>query len=312
MKILVGYTGFVGSNIYQSGDFDKGYNSKNIKEAFGTKPDLLMYSGLPAEKFLANSNPDKDMDLIREAENNIKLIDPKKIVLISTIDVFEDPRNVNEKTEISTKNLQPYGYNRYKLECWVREKYPEALIVRLPALFGKNIKKNFIYDFINFIPSMLNEKIFHKLLKEDSEIKKFYELQCNGFYKIKILNFHEKNELKEKFKKLKFSAINFTDSRNIYQFYPLDRLWKDIKICMKNNIKLWHPATEPILVSELYKYLTGEKFVNEILEKPMEYDYKTIHDKLFCGDNGYICNKEEILKCIEDFIKEYQYDRKKN
>ena len=137
MKILVGYTGFVGSNIYQSGDFDKGYNSKNIKEAFGTKPDLLVYSGLPAEKFLANSNPDKDMDLIREAENNIKLIDPKQIVLISTIDVFEDPRNVNEKTEISTKSLQPYGYNRYKLECWVREKYPEALIVRLPALFTR-------------------------------------------------------------------------------------------------------------------------------------------------------------------------------
>ena len=154
MKILVGHTGFVGSNIYQSGEFDRGYNSKNIKESFGTKPDLLVYSGLPAEKFLANSSPDKDMELIIEAENNIELIDPKKIVLISTIDVFENPVNVNEKTEISTQNLPPYGYNRYKLECWVREKYPEALIVRLPALFGKNIKKNFIYDFINFIPSM--------------------------------------------------------------------------------------------------------------------------------------------------------------
>lgn len=305
MKILVGYTGFVGSNIYQSGDFDKGYNSKNIKEAFGTKPDLLVYSGLPAEKFLANSNPDKDMDLIREAENNIKLIDPKQIVLISTIDVFEDPRNVNEKTEISTKSLQPYGYNRYKLECWVREKYPEALIVRLPALFGKNIKKNFIYDFINFIPSMLNEKIFCKLLKEDGEIKNFYELQCNGFYKIKILNFQEKNELKEKFKKLKFSAINFTDSRNIYQFYPLDRLWKDIKICMKNNIKLWHPATEPVSVFELYEYLTGRKFFNKILEKPLEYNYKTMYFNFFDGNDGYILTKKEVLKLIENFIKIY-------
>ena len=51
MKALVGYTGFVGSNIYTSGEFDAVYNSKNIEEAFGTKPDLLVYAGLRAEKF---------------------------------------------------------------------------------------------------------------------------------------------------------------------------------------------------------------------------------------------------------------------
>ena len=45
MKALVGYTGFVGSNIYTSGEFDAVYNSKNIEEAFGTKPDLLVYAG---------------------------------------------------------------------------------------------------------------------------------------------------------------------------------------------------------------------------------------------------------------------------
>ena len=33
MKILVGYTGFVGSNIYLNEKFDKVYNSKNIKES---------------------------------------------------------------------------------------------------------------------------------------------------------------------------------------------------------------------------------------------------------------------------------------
>ena len=48
---LVGYTGFVGSNIDLKGNIDKKYNSKNIKDAFGTNPDILIYSGVRAEKF---------------------------------------------------------------------------------------------------------------------------------------------------------------------------------------------------------------------------------------------------------------------
>ena len=85
---------------------------------------------------------------------------PKKLVLISTIDVFTSPKGVDERSEIDTGNLQPYGYNRYQLELWVREHYPDALIVRLPGLFGKNIKKNFIYDFIHVIPFMLKKENF--------------------------------------------------------------------------------------------------------------------------------------------------------
>ena len=148
MVALVGYTGFVGSNIYEAaGDkIDAVYNSKNIEEAFGTNPDLLIYAGLRAEKYLANNDPAKDMELILQAEDNITRINPKKLVLISTIDVFKNPKNVDENSEIDTENLHAYGFNRYQLELWVREKYPDTLIIRLPGLFGKNIKKNFIYD----------------------------------------------------------------------------------------------------------------------------------------------------------------------
>ena len=61
MNALVGYTGFVGSNLYTQGKFDCVYNSKNITEAFETYPDLLVYAGLRAEKYLANQAPEKDM-----------------------------------------------------------------------------------------------------------------------------------------------------------------------------------------------------------------------------------------------------------
>lgn len=301
VKALVGYTGFVGSNIYASGAFDAVYNTQNITEAYGTNPDLLVYSGLRAEKYLANTMPEKDMELIAEAEENIRKINPKKLVLISTIDVFKVPKGVDENTPIDTENLHAYGYNRYVLECWVREHYPDALIIRLPGLFGQNIKKNFIYDFIHLIPFMLKAEKMQELSAKDSELKDYYTLQDNGFYKVNSLSEEEKEYLKAKFKALGFSALNFTDSRNVYQFYPLVRLWPDIQTALKNQITLWHPATEPISAGELYHYLTGEDFVNELNNPLMDYDYRTIYAEVFGGGNGYICSKEELLNEIKIF-----------
>lgn len=301
MNALVGYTGFVGSNIYATGKFDGVYNSKNVQDAYGTNPDLLVYAGLRAEKYLANSAPEKDMELILQAEDNIAKISPKKLVLISTIDVFKIPKNVDENSEIDTVNLQAYGYNRYQLELWVREKYPDALIIRLPGLFGKNIKKNFIYDFMNVIPFMIKEGKFQQLVKKDPELKRFYQLQDNGFYKVNVLE-EDKEGLKNKFRALGFSALNFTDSRSVYQFYDLRRLWDDIQIALGAGITLWHPATEPISVSELYRYLTEKEFINELDAAPAYYNYTTIHADLFGGVNGYICDKNTILESIKNFI----------
>lgn len=305
MVALVGYTGFVGSNIYAfaGADIDYVYNSKNIEQAYGTNPDLLIYAGLRAEKYLANSAPEKDMELIRQAENNITRINPKKLVLISTIDVFKIPKNVDELSEIDTENLHAYGYNRYKLELWVRENYPDALIVRLPGLFGKNIKKNFIYDFVNVIPFMLKEAKFKELAQKDSGLEKYYEFQDNGFYKVNVTD-ADREGLKDRFRKLGFSALNFTDSRSVYQFYNLSNLWKDIQLALDNGITLWHPATEPVSAGELYEYLTGEKFVNELGGTPADYNYKTVYDAMFGGANGYISNKADVMMQISKFISE--------
>ena len=82
---LVGYTGFVGSNINREYEFEGLYDSKNVSEAYGKEPELLVYSGVPAQKFLANKEPKKDLEIIENAINNIKKINPKEIVLISTI-----------------------------------------------------------------------------------------------------------------------------------------------------------------------------------------------------------------------------------
>ena len=304
MNALVGYTGFVGSNIYAAakGKIDAAYNSKNIKDAFDTKPDTLIYAGLRAEKYLANNFPKKDMELIKEAEDNISKINPKRLVLISTIDVFKNPVDVDENSKIDTDNLHAYGLNRYRLEQWVRTNYPDALIIRLPGLFGENIKKNFIYDYINVIPFMLKENKFLELSKQDDDLNKFYKKQDNGFYKVEVSE-EERNILKSKFNMLGFSALNFTDSRSVYQFYNLSRLWSDIETALGNGIKLWHPATEPVSAGEVYKFLTGKEFNNQLEGQPAFYDYHTIYDNLFGGRDGYICDKERVMNEIKEFVE---------
>lgn len=304
MKALIGYTGFVGSNIYEAanGEINAVYNSKNIEEAYGTNPELLIYAGLRAEKYLANNAPEKDMELIFQAEENIKKINPERLVLISTIDVFKRPRNVDENSAIDTIGLHAYGYNRYQLEQWVREHYPDALIIRLPGLFGKNLKKNFIYDYINVIPFMLKESKFDELCQRDPELRKYYTLQNNGFYQVNVSD-KDKEKLKDRFRNLGFSALNFTDSRSVYQFYNLAHLWKDINTALNAGIRLWHPATEPISAGELYEYLTGEKFVNELGGVPAEYDYRTVYYDLYKGKNGYICDKSTVLREIKELIR---------
>ena len=103
---LIGYTGFVGGNLAASHPFDLLYNSQNIQDAFCEAHDLVVYAGMRAEKFLANSAPEKDRALAEQALDNIRRLSPKKLVLISTVDVYKDPRGVDETTPIDTDGLQ--------------------------------------------------------------------------------------------------------------------------------------------------------------------------------------------------------------
>jgi hypothetical protein len=297
MDILVGYTGFVGSNLKNKHHFDLLCNSANITEAFGTQPDLLVYSGIPAEMYLANSNPAADLLICKNAAENIRKIAPKKLVLISTIAVLDNPNGTDEDVSINATNLPPYGANRFALEQLAGEIVPDHHIIRLAALFGEGLKKNFIYDFIHFVPPLLNKAKYEELAAQEVLIGTSYRLAENGFYLL-----HGKNaELKAAFERVGFSALSFTDSRSQFQFYNLAHLWEHIKIAIKNDIRLLNLATEPISAGEVYRYLTGADFVNE-KANPLYHDFRTKYAGLFGGDNGYILKKEIILEEIKAYI----------
>lgn len=300
---LVGYTGFVGSNLASNNNFDGIYNSKNISDAYQTKPKLLVYAGIRAEKFLANANPEQDLEEIENALENIKKINPEKLVLISTIDVYKTPNGVDEKTTIDISGLQPYGANRYYLESQVRNQYPEAVIIRLPALFGNGLKKNFIYDYIHRIPALLSHTKMQELSAVIPELKTYYYLQENGFYKCYKLDNNSEEKLRALFETSGFTSLKFTDSRSCYQFYNLQYLWRDIIKTLKAGIPLLNIATEPINTGSLYKYLSGMDYINYCTDFYPEYDFRTIYAEKMGGSNGYLYSRGQILREIKEFVE---------
>ena len=282
VKALVGYSGFVGSNICNLTEFSNLYNSKNVAEAYDTCPDLLVYSGVPAAMFIANASPQKDFEIILEAIDNIKKIKAKRVVLISTVAVYDRTSGVDETHIINEENILPYGKNRLYLENWVLENCEQSLIVRLPAIYGENLKKNFIYDYINIIPKMLNQSKYSELggFESESVVFKNYELKEDDFYHCKNV---DDKELFDYFCNNSFNATHFTDSRSVYQFYNLNKLWKDISIALEHNIRLLNIATEPVSVAELYYYICKKEFENHLSKEPFNYNIKSVNAELFGG-----------------------------
>ena len=301
-KALVGHTGFVGSNLADQTDFQGLYNSKNIESAYNTKPDLLIYSGVRAEKYLANREPERDYSLVQSAFENIQKIAPKKVVLMSTIDVYKTPISVDENTPIDTENLHPYGLNRYLLEKMVEESDMPSLILRLPALFGKNIKKNFIYDLINIIPAMLQKEKLDELSETKPAIKQYYTLHESGLYKCTAQK-SELPPLRQLFTDVGFTALNFTDSRASFQFFNLNYLWEIIDKALEFNLNKLNIATEPLAASEIYDFLYTKSFINEVNPQAPKYDFKSKHAELFGGKNGYMYSSSEVLNDIKHFVK---------
>jgi nucleoside-diphosphate-sugar epimerase len=142
---LIGHTGFVGSNLARQRPFDEFYNSKNIEDIRGRSFDTVICAGAPGSKWYANENPGEDRESVTRLTNAIRKIEVKRFVLISTVDVFSEPRGVNEDSQPLAGCF--YGNNRLDLEVEVEEAFGDrATIVRLPSLFGPDIKKNALYD----------------------------------------------------------------------------------------------------------------------------------------------------------------------
>jgi len=244
---LIGYTGFVGSNLLRQRGFDACFNSSNIAQIAGRSFDLVVCCGAPAEKWKANAEPERDLDNIERLTRALTRVEAHKVVLISTIDVFMNPVEVDEGSPTPTSGLHAYGRHRRRLEQIVAGRF-DATIVRLVGLYGHGLKKNVIYDF-------LHQNELHKI-----------------------------------------------DSRGVFQYYDVGRLWRDAEIALEHELPLVHLPTEPVSVSDVARAGFGIEFKNEVAAAPARYDVHTRYAELFGGTEVYIEDRVETLAGIAAFV----------
>ncbi|HXT16740.1 MAG TPA: NAD(P)-dependent oxidoreductase [Gemmatimonadaceae bacterium] len=246
---IIGHTGFVGSNLLRQRSFDDCFNSRNIDQIDGRSFDLLIVSGARAEKWKANAEPERDLDNIEQLFKALSHVNARKVVLISTVDVFIQPVGVDEDSPTPMDGLHAYGRHRRRLEQLVSARF-DALVVRLAALYGPGLKKNVIFDFLH-----------------DNDVRKI-------------------------------------DSRAVFQFYDIGRLWRDIRIAMNNELPLVHLPTEPVTAAEVARAAFDLDFENEVAERPARYDVQTRYAHLFGGEGRYVEDKPRELQGIAEFVRQ--------
>ncbi|HCS62197.1 MAG TPA: hypothetical protein DIW46_12530 [Microbacterium sp.] len=142
---LIGYTGFVGSNLLDAHGFDDVYNSTNIHEIADHDYDLVVSAGNRADSFRINNNGAADRAEVDALVDNVLSARIAKLVLISTVCVYPGGGSPDESIALSERGLTPYGANRLHQE----RRFSDAVnttCVRLPQLYGARLKKGVVYD----------------------------------------------------------------------------------------------------------------------------------------------------------------------
>ena len=232
---LIGYTGLVGSNftnqIKKKNFKIDYYNSKNISKINTKKKyDLVFCAALPAEKWYANKYPNKDFKNTNYLINSLKYLNTNIFILISTIDV---------------KFKHVYGKNRLRLEKFIIKRFNKKLIIRLPGVFGKGLKKNVIFDlikkknleniFINdefqwYDLSLLSKDIFKLLDKKKLGTFEFYSEPISN---LEIIKFFKKKHF---FPYRKKPILYNFKPKNGYHIRKKNILTRIKKFIFKNEI----------------------------------------------------------------------------
>lgn len=146
---LIGYSGFVGGTLLKQKQFDAQFRSTDIAHIACKSFETVVCAGAPAQKWLANQDPAGDREKINQLIGHLRTVRCERFVLISTIDVFKHPNAVDESSAVVEEGLHAYGAHRHLLEQFVKDHFPNHLIVRLPGLVGPGLRKNLIFDFLN-------------------------------------------------------------------------------------------------------------------------------------------------------------------
>ena len=95
--------------------------------------------------------------------------------------------------------------------------------------------------------------------------------------------------------------LHAIDSRAMFQFYPMTRLWRDIRIALQAGLRLIHLTAEPVSAAEVALHGFGQRF-EQLLDSPLPaYDFRTRHAALYGANGAYQVGREDSLQAIRAY-----------
>ncbi len=91
-----------------------------------------------------------------------------------------------------------------------------------------------------------------------------------------------------------------------FQYYDVRRLWRDVQVVTRNNLKVANFATRPIETCEIVqRYFPGKQIASQAA-RPAAYDMRTQYGEYFGGGDRYIYSAEQAMADLGDWILEDQ------
>ena len=305
---LIGYSGFVGGSLARQCAFGAHFNTANIDTINGQHFETVVCAAAPGSMFTANRKPDRDRAQIDALIERLDAVHARRFVLISSIAVLEDfGAGDDEGTHAFQRDLA-YGRHRRGLEAFCENRFDDCLVVRLPALFGFGLRKNFVFDLLNPVPTMLSPASLEKLLEQvppsvRDVLVRLYAPDDGGMY---LLDRHalnaspERSALEAAVRATELSATQFHNPATTYQYYDISRLWRDIGIATGGALRHIHLVTEPLAARAIHKRIVGTDMPQTGARLHHE-DVRTSHAELWGREGPYLADASAVLQGLAEF-----------
>lgn len=306
---LIGATGFVGGNLLRQHGFAAEFNSRTIEAAAGQDFGTVVCAAAPGSMFEANTFPERDLARMEELMGQLGRIGAEHFVLVSSIAVLADFAGQDDETTGAFQTELAYGRHRRALEAFCAGHFPRCLILRLPALHGAGLKKNFLFDLLNPVPSLLNPARFAAAEAAlgpglAPALQAAYgwneAMGMHAVDRAALAASPARDALAMALTETGFAAVAFTNPDSTYQYYDLGRLWADIGICLEAGIAVQHLATEPVRAAEVHLAVTGRP-MPETGARLHGEDMRTRHAAHWGRTGPYLADAAEVLAGIRRF-----------
>jgi nucleoside-diphosphate-sugar epimerase len=98
------------------------------------------------------------------------------------------------------------------------------------------------------------------------------------------------------------NEVHKVNAASVYQFYNLDRLWRDVMIALSAGLRVINFATGPVSMRQVAEEAFGSPFTNDPGTAPARYDMRSRHAGLFGGCDGYLYGRRQVLDELRGFV----------